>query len=315
MTRILKSQSLGRGPVNGDVRRTGRIIALHPIASQLEKEYPPRGPLRQYRFKDATAFHCFRCGTSKKAKLITVYASDWNRRLCNGCYGRLLSIHEIKEGTAEDDEKADQLSQLLLSLFNRDQLQELQHLFLLNEKRASSLAPSTLKFLATSEHVAKSLTSDDDLDWSPAVIGLCKAVELEVVERLVTPLCGVAGLENDAKDKDIGRIAKFCKDANTKPPELGTFGHFLQTLINSESRRSTSCLMQAFMSRLQKLSHANWILDMNGLHAGLVTLTRDYRNRAAHIDDLQRTDYDTCRELVIGDNGLLWRLVQSTTPA
>jgi len=65
---------------------------LQPIPSQIEKEYPLRCPLCQYRFKEATAFHCFRCGVSKKAKLITIYAHDWNRRLCNGCYGRLLSI-------------------------------------------------------------------------------------------------------------------------------------------------------------------------------------------------------------------------------
>jgi len=30
------------------------------------------------------------------SKLITVYRGDWSKRLCNSCYGRLLSIYEIK---------------------------------------------------------------------------------------------------------------------------------------------------------------------------------------------------------------------------
>lgn len=101
---------------------------MKPIPSQLQKEYPARGPLQQFRFKEATAFYCFRCGTSKKAKLVTIYGQDWNRRLCNGCYGRLLSIHEIKAGTGEDDEKAEALANLLLSSLNTDQKRELQRL-------------------------------------------------------------------------------------------------------------------------------------------------------------------------------------------
>lgn len=288
---------------------------MKPIPSQLQKEYPARGHLQQFRFKEATAFHCFRCGTSKKAKLITIYDQDWNRRLCNGCYGRLLSIYEIKAGTGEDDEKAEALATLLLSLFNADQERELQRLFKISEKRAEFLSEITLRFLATAEYVSKSLDSAANLDWSPAIIGLCKAVEMEVVERLIMPLTvlrGSALLNEDVKDKDIGKIAKFCKNETEKPPELGTFAHFLQTTINSEKRRSTSTLMQAFIKLLHDYPNAIWILDINGLYTTLSLLTRDYRNRAAHIDDLTKLDYESCRSLVIGDSGMLWKLIQAT---
>lgn len=71
-----------------------------PVPSSIVKQYPSRGPMQQFRFKEATAFRCFRCGSTKTSKLIVVYGQDWNRRLCNGCYGRLLSIYEIKSGTA-----------------------------------------------------------------------------------------------------------------------------------------------------------------------------------------------------------------------
>lgn len=288
---------------------------MKPIPSQLDKEFPPRGPLHQFRFKEATAFHCFRCGISKKAKLITTYGQDWNRRLCNGCYGRLLSIYNIKVGTGKDDEKAEALANLLLSLFNLDQERELQRLFKLSEQRAEFLSESTLRFLTTAEYVSTSLNSTTNLDWSPAIIGLCKAVEMEVVKRLVLPLTALHGsslLDEDVKDKDIGKIAKFCKDGTGKPPELGTFAHFLQTIINSDKRRSTSILMQEFLKFMKDYPNANWILDIDGLYTALSSLTKDYRNRAAHIDDLTKLDYENCRSLVIGDSGMLWKLVQAT---
>ncbi|MDB9453118.1 hypothetical protein PN478_09900 [Dolichospermum circinale CS-534/05] len=274
---------------------------MKPILSQIEKEYSPRGPLHQFRFKEAIAFHCFRCGTSKKAKLLTIYGQDWNRRLCNGCYGRLLSIYEIKTGTDDDNEKAEALANLLLSLFNKDQALECQRLFRISEQRALFLSKSTLRFVATAEYVSKSLDGITNLDWSPAIIGLCKAVEMEVVERLVIPLTVLhnsSALDEDVKDKDIGRIAKFCRDGLGKPPELGTFAHFLQTTINSEKRRATSILMQKFIDLMKNCPNANWILDINGLHSSLSLLTNEYRNRAAHIDDLAQLDYENCRSLM-----------------
>jgi len=290
-------------------------MTSHPIPSQLIKEYPPRGPLQQYRFKEATAFHCFRCGASKKSKLITIYGDDWNRRLCNGCYGWLLSIYEIKAGSSADDEKTEALAELLLSLFNHDQEQEAKRLFRLSEKRAELLSNSTIRFLSTADHVARSLSDETNLEWSPAIIGYCKAVELEIVERLIMPLTTMQGdpsLNDDVKDKDVGRIAKFIRDGTGKPPELGTFAHFLQTLINSKKRRSTSVLMSAFDGQMRNWPNTNWILDLNGLHSSLLLLIKDFRNPAAHIAELRHQDFENCRELVLGEQGLLWKLIQAT---
>ncbi len=87
---------------------------MEPVPATFNKAYSPRGPLQQFRFNEATAFKCVRCGQSKKSKLITVYSGDWSRRLCNGCYGRLLSLYEIKAGTGPADERADKLAAVLL---------------------------------------------------------------------------------------------------------------------------------------------------------------------------------------------------------
>src|ERR1700733_9820929 len=97
---------------------------MKSILSEIVKTYLPRGPMQQFRLAESAAFQCFRCGQSKKSKLITVYSADWSKRLCNGCYGRLLSLYEIKAGTAAEDRKADELaSALLLAVSNDDQRQ------------------------------------------------------------------------------------------------------------------------------------------------------------------------------------------------
>jgi hypothetical protein len=288
---------------------------MEPVPSTVTKTYPQRGPLQQFRFAEGTAFRCFRCGDTKKSKLITVYSGDWSRKLCNGCYGRLLSLYEIKAGTAADDQRIEQLADALLSLVTVDQQRQAERLFRASDNRAEALSPEALRFIATAEHIAAQLESNAQLEWSPAVIGLCKAVEAEVVGRIIRPLAALAGtkdLSGDKNDKDIGRIAAFCVEPQLKPPELGAFSHFLQTVIHSQQRRQTSRLIGFFLRLAGQWIGSTWLLDPEGLYRVLTLLTTTYRNRAAHIDELARGDYLGCREITIGDQGIVWKLVLST---
>lgn len=290
---------------------------MEPVPSTVTTTYPHRGPLQQFRFAEATAFKCFRCGDTKKSKLITVYSGDWSRKLCNGCYGRLLSLYEIKAGTAPDDQRAEQLADALLSLVTADQQRQAERAFRASDKRAVVLSPEALRFIATAEHVAGQLESNPQLEWSPAVIGLCKAVEAEVVGRILTPLATMAQSEDlsaDKNDKNIGRVAAYCIDPQRKPPELGAFAHFLQTVIHSQERRQTSRLIQRFLRLAGRWTGSTWLLDPHGLYRALTVLTGNYRNRAAHIDELARDDYISCRELTIGAQGMVWTLALSTEP-
>ena len=93
---------------------------MEPVPSNIKKRYPRRGPLQQCRFAEATAFRCFRCTRIKRSKLICVYMDDWSKRLCNGCYGRLLSLYDIKSGTKTEDERATELAGTLLSMVSLD---------------------------------------------------------------------------------------------------------------------------------------------------------------------------------------------------
>jgi hypothetical protein len=161
---------------------------MEPVPSTVMKTYPQRGPLQQFRFAESFAFSCFRCGETKKSKLITIYSRDWSKRLCNDCYGRLLSLYEIKAGTAADDQRADELATVLLSLVTQDDQRQAERLFRTSERCAERLCSEAVRFVATSEHVAGHLQDEPHLEWSPAVIGLCKAVEAEVVSRILRPL-------------------------------------------------------------------------------------------------------------------------------
>ena len=288
---------------------------MEPVPSTVAKTYPQRGPLQQFRFAEPTAFRCFRCGATKKSKLITIYSGDWSKRLCNGCYGRLLSLYEIKAGTAPNDQRAEELAAALLSMIALNDQREAERLFKVSEKRASGLRPESVRFIATAEHVAARLEADPQLEWSPAVIGLCKAVEAEVVSRILLPLADTVRREDLSADKtykDIGRVAAFCADPRRKAPELGAFAHFLQTVIHSQQRRGTSALLRGFLRLAAEWTGSIWLLDPEGFHHALIVLTTDFRNRAAHIDELGKPDYDGCRELVIGTQGILWRLLVAT---
>jgi hypothetical protein len=127
---------------------------VEPVPSTVTKTYPQRGPLQQFRFVESTAFACFRCGQPKKSKLIAVYNHDWSKKLCNGCYGRLLSVYEIKAGTAADDQRAEELVSALVSSVALDDQREAEQLFKTSEKRSEYLSPEGLRFVATAEHVA-----------------------------------------------------------------------------------------------------------------------------------------------------------------
>lgn len=289
-----------------------------PPRYEIIKTYGPRGPLQQYRLASLTSFQCFRCGRDKKSKLITLFRKDWRRLLCNGCYGRLLSLYELKAGSAGTDQTVELLSRQLLKLASANDVRQTEAVLRVRHQAAHLLDERALRLLATSEYVAGHLKNATDLDWSAAVIGISKAVEVEVVVRLVQPIaeaCAGVDLAADIGDKDLGRMARFCSGDATTPPELGVVRHFLQTAANSKSRQETSPLLGVLRQLLQRWPHSDWLLAKDGAVPALGALSTTYRNRAAHTDELGAADYDGCVHLATGDAGLLWKLLRSTTPA
>ena len=169
---------------------------------------------------------------------------------------------------------------------------------------------------ATTRSRPAQLSNATGLDWSAAVIGLCKAVEIEAVRRVVDPLIAAAGgadLAADVADKDLGRVAKYCAGRSAKPPELGAIRHFLVTAANSQERQAASPLLSAFRDVLRRWPLGDWLLTPAGAPAALEAITMSYRNPAAHTEELTEVDYRHCADFVLGGNGLLWSLIMATT--
>src|SRR5262245_59676878 len=80
----------------------------------------------------------------KKSKLINVYSGDWSKRLCNGCHERLLSLYEIKAGTAAEDQKVEDLVAALLSAVAADDQSQAELRLRASEKRAEQLSAESV---------------------------------------------------------------------------------------------------------------------------------------------------------------------------
>jgi hypothetical protein len=282
---------------------------------QIEKEFAPRSGMRLIRLMEPHIFTCSRCSEAKKSKLFARPDVAPHRCLCNGCYGYLLSVFDIKKGSQSEEEKSSLLAAALLQVFSRAQKQGSERLFRIAEKRADYLDFKSVLFLSTANLVEDALAQKHELDWSPAVIGYCKAVENEIVRRLIDLLVGLVKgslSRADLDDKDFGRVAKYCNSPSNKPPELGVFAHFLQTFALSTSRRATSGLLHAFDSLICDLPRRDWLIDRGGLSPSLTKLCSEYRNRAAQVESLSRADYLACREFVCGTDGLIWKIVSAT---
>lgn len=149
------------------------------------------------------------------------------------------------------------------------------------------------------------------------MIGLCKAVEVELVHRLLEPLRQMTeslDLSTDVNDKDLKTVARYCAGRTLKSPEIGSISYFLLTAINSSERRQTSQLIMAFLRVTSKWAGSNWVLDPSGLHDALDALSQQFRNPAAHTSRLDGGDYEACRDVVVGSDGLLWRLALAVGP-
>lgn len=80
-----------------DMATSSQDATGKPSELEVLKEYPSRGSLQQFRLTKATKFTCNRCNKEKTAKLVTTKNGDWEKLMCNGCYGFLLSKPEEGE--------------------------------------------------------------------------------------------------------------------------------------------------------------------------------------------------------------------------
>ncbi len=287
----------------------------HSFRYEVIKTYPQRGPLQQYRLAASTSFLCFRCGISKTSKLVSTVQVDWDRLLCNGCYGRLLSIWDIKAGSLEEESRDAALLEMLATAVPADEVARAQSRLIASAPHYAQLSEAAQQMLATAHAVAPTLRSATGLDWSVAIIGVCKAVEVEAVHRIAEPLrLATSGQDMtvDMKHGDFARVARYCA-GRANAPELGSLAHFLRTAANSKKRTETSVLVAALRAAAKTWPTADWLFAKGGFTDVVEQLTHEYRNPAAHTALLDEEDFARCSMLVLGQDGLLWRLIVATS--
>lgn len=287
----------------------------HSFRYEVINTYPRRGPLQQYRLAVSTSFLCSRCGTGKTSKLISTVDADWDRLLCNGCYGRLLSIWDIKAGSLEDEPRDAALLQMLASAAPAAEVVRILSGLIASKPNYAQLSDAAQRMLATAHAVTPALRSATGLDWSIAIIGLCKAVEVEAIQRIAEPLRLAASNQDisaETMDHNFARVARYCQGV-ANAPELGSVAYFLRTAANSKSRAKTSVLVSALRTMTKAWPSADWLFAEGGFTNAVEQLTREYRNPAAHTALLDEEDFRRCSKLVDGQDGLLWRLAIATS--
>jgi hypothetical protein len=172
-----------------------------------------------------------------------------------------------------------------------------------------------MTMLATVEVVVEAFKgrTTTDLDWSAAVIGLCKGVELEVVRLIAMPLrqsTAAVDLSADKSVKAFRHMYEFC--VKSQPITMGQVAFFLNAL--NEAPDSDSPLVRAARLLGSQWPRSDWLFAQSGLADSLRTLTREHRNPAAHTGVLSRVDYQLCMNRVSGTNGILLRLIDAVEP-
>jgi hypothetical protein len=277
------------------------------------RTYDPRGPLQQHRLPTSHTFTCWRCGSTKTSKLITVVDTDPQRLLCNGCYGQLLSLWEIKAGDLPDEDRDRAVLQLLAKSVPAGQVAAARRRLQNRTAVYSSVSDQAQLMLATADAVGAALRHTSGLDWSAAVICLCKAVELEVVRCVAEPWrAATTGLDLsvDLKDTDLARMARYCA-GRAPAPELGALSYSLGVAASSRARRETSPLVSSLWRLVGTRAAASWWVEATGLPAVLSDLSTRFRNPAAHTSVLTAEDYGICRAHVLGSDGILAQLMRA----
>ncbi len=289
--------------------------------NKVVKLYPARSNLQLYRYDSNAPFECWRCRKTKVSKLQAVVSLEKPRVICNACYGRLLSLAEIKAQDVEPWLKAEQIHDLTLKEISAKEAAEAIER---EERRRKQywkfLSEDARRFIGTAEYLYERMADRSDLDFSPAIIELVKSFEAECISKFVEPLKAQAAREplpeNDVRiecqDKDFGRLAKYVLGREVRPSELGVIAHALVTLINSRKRIVQSRFLQVLATYISHRRDSDYFTDPGRFVAHVHQLTESYRNPAAHISSMSKQSYEECKGALMGPGGALWQLIAAT---
>lgn len=291
------------------------------MAPPIER-YPPRGNLQLIRYDRAAPFECWRCRKTKVSKLQAIANLERPRIICNGCYGYLLSLAEIKAQNIEPWLKAEQIHDLNIKEVSAKQAAQGAEK---HEQRIKQywrfLSPQARQFIGTAEFLYERMTDRVDLDFSPLIIELVKSFEHQCLIGFVEPMKNKAMNEPqverevtaDCEDRDFGRMAKYVFGRDVRPPELGVIAYTLATFIHSKERILRSRFLKILNAHISSCRDVDYFMNQERFVGQASKLTQSYRNPAAHVGSLSKLAFEECRTMLIGPSGVLWQLVTATS--
>ncbi len=280
----------------------------------VEMALPARGDVQQFRVTQAVKFRCVRCGRTKTARLIALLRNDTGHPFCNGCYGNLLARHPATRLSDRSEERAKALAVAVevsieaAEALGRD----------LAADRGLRLTRLGDRHLGTARIVADHLSrldAGDPVLWSPVVSALSSALEVELRYRVIDRMREVL-ISRFGPDLALsGEYAKFSTYCKAQPGsgrmEIGAIARFLASAATDARSSSPSQLGRLFRKLLDASPRPEWLGDPGALAAEVSAFTRDYRNPAAHGEEIARDAGQACLTYVAGDGGLLWRVVSA----
>jgi hypothetical protein len=164
------------------------------------------------------------------------------------------------------------------------------------------------------DHLSR-LDAGDPVLWSPVVSALSSALEVELRYRVIDRMREVL-ISRFGPDLALsGEYAKFSAYCKAQPGsgrmEIGAIARFLASAATDARSSSPSQLGRLFRKLLDASPRPEWLGDPGALAAEVSAFTRDYRNPAAHGEEIARDAGQACLTYVAGDGGLLWRVVSA----
>lgn len=280
----------------------------------VELALPARGDVQQFRLSRAAKFRCVRCGRTKTARLIALLKNDTGHPLCNACYGNLLSRHPAARRSDRTDARARALAVAVEVSIEAAEAAGRK----LAAERGLRLTRLGGRHLGTARIVADHLNGLDagiPVLWSPVVSALSSALEVElrdrVIDRMRDVLIGRFGPDLTLPN-EYAKFAAYCKaQPGSGRMEMGAIARFLASAATDARGSTPSQLGRLFRKLLDASAKPEWLGDPGALAAEIQDFTRDYRNPAAHGEEIARDMGQRCLSYVAGDGGLLWRVVNA----
>ena len=212
---------------------------------------------------------------------------------------------KIKKSSEFSDNKIDLIYAILDKESRTDNIQDYYELVKLDFEDYQYFEDNSTKFLASAYFLKEKLESLETDDYSPFILQFSRAIENEILNKLFLPfykeLDLIEDLETFLKDEFTNRGSGLFAKALSKKSEkftLGTMNTLLSFIHKPEGKTlKSSNLLLKFREHVLSLVEPGFLINEN--MQTLETITRDYRNKAAHIGSINNSDTLVFKEVGI----------------